>query len=525
MRFHSVLVLCLSCCLCLLQACSTLPTRQAVTSSYSTQINTQDSYLAQLFEPLKAQYPGKTGFHVLYNPPQALETRLQLINEAQKTLDLQYYIWDNDKVGALALAAILRAADRGVKVRLLIDDNNSKGLESTYLALSQHPNIQVRVFNPYRFRKMRALDILLDYNRITRRMHNKTFIADHQVALIGGRNMSNQYYDVGESFQFSDMDVVLVGSAVDDIRHSFDEYWNHEYAYPITQVAKYNPQRLSYKGLRQQLAKHWENMHLDNDLTQDLNHQSFEHWFKQDLNLDWVNATVIKDSANKINKEIPREQHLSFQMKNIFNHPQSHVDLVSAYFVPDKDARQVIKALTNEGVQIRVLTNSFKANDVPVVHAFYAKHRRELLEDNVQLYEFLPVLPSTLDSGHRTRLFGTQKFNRKGFSRSSLHAKFMALDNRQVFIGSFNFDPRSVYLNTEIGVILDSPGLASVINENMDKDLLKYSFQVKLDSQNRIIWTTETPSGLKTYYHEPYLKWWQKIALKLMAILPIEGQM
>ncbi|MCP5773839.1 phospholipase D-like domain-containing protein, partial [Klebsiella pneumoniae] len=173
---------------------------------------------------------------VLYDPLEALAARIQLINKAERSLDLQYYIWDNDRIGALALHAIIQAADRGVKVRLLMDDNNAKKMEGIYLALNQHQNIDVKLYNPYRFRKYRAMDMVLDLKRINRRMHNKSFIADNQIALIGGRNMSNQYYNVSESYQFSDVDVMLVGAASDEIIHSFDEYWNDDYAYPVQEV-------------------------------------------------------------------------------------------------------------------------------------------------------------------------------------------------------------------------------------------------------------------------------------------------
>ncbi|MCH4246352.1 phospholipase D family protein [Acinetobacter populi] len=509
----------------MLQACSTLPQRQPVTATYTAQFDTSHTYLSTLFEPLKQQHPDLTGFHVLYDPNEALTTRLQLIEKTEKTLDLQYYIWDNDKVGALALEAILRAADRGVKVRLLIDDNNSKGLEGAYLAMSQHPNIQIRVFNPYKFRRLRALDIMLDFNRITRRMHNKTFISDHEVALIGGRNMSNQYYNIGENFQFSDMDVVLVGQSVGEISDSFDEYWNHEYAYPITQVAKSYQHRLSYQSLRKQLEANWFKSNVQDDLNILSSSLSFDNWFNQNLNLEWVSAIVVKDSADKINKDTPQEQHLNFQLANILNHPEQHVDLVSAYFVPNKDNLDLLQQLSTQGVDIRVLTNSFKANDVPVVHAFYAKHRKRLLQDGIQLFEFLPVLPMALTRSDRSLLFGNHKFNRTGLSRSSLHAKFMTLDNQQVFIGSFNFDQRSVYLNTEIGVVLDSPNLAKAIHENMNDDLLKYAYQVQLDEKGKLIWKKQIDDQIKIYHKEPQLKWWQNIGLKLLSLLPIEKQM
>ena len=525
MRFHSVFIILLSAVICLLQACSTLPERHAVTASYTNQISTENSYLTHLVTPVEAIHPNKTGYHLLYSPNQALDTRIQLINVAEKSLDLQYYIWDNDQVGTLALEAILRAADRGVKVRLLIDDNNSASLQASYRAMVLHPNIQIRMFNPYRFRKMRGLDILFDYGRISRRMHNKSFIADQQVALIGGRNMSNHYYDVGDNFQFSDMDVVLLGEAVHEISASFDEYWNHEYAYPIQQLAKYNPKRLSYQNLRQQLQKNWQKTASEGVLRLDTTHQSFEQWYAKDMRFSWVNARVVKDSANKINQEIPSEENLSFQLQHLIQKPTAHVDLVSAYFVPDDEARKLLKKMSQDGVKIRVLTNSFKANDVPLVHAFYMKHRKELLKSGIQLYEFLPVFPATLDSKYRTELFGEKKFNRKGFSRSSLHAKFLALDDQQVFIGSFNFDPRSAYLNTEIGVILDSPNLAKGIRTSMDEDLLKFSYQVQLTGHNQLLWKTVSADGIEKYRSEPYVKWWHKIGLKIASWLPIEGQL
>lgn len=513
-------------CLMSLQACSTLPVRHSVTETYAHQVDVSDSYLAQLFKPMRAAHPDKTGFHVLYDPAQALSTRLQLINRAQKSLDLQYYIWDNDKVGALALEAILRAADRGVQVRLLIDDNNSKGLEASYLAMSQHPNIQIRMFNPYKYRNFRALDIILDFKRITRRMHNKTFIADNQVALIGGRNMSNQYYNAGENFQFSDMDVVLVGQAVDDISTSFDEYWNHDYAYPIAQLVNPNQHHLSYASLRKQLEDHWLTSNVQDYLNILSSSLSFDRWFNKNLNLEWVNAVVVKDSAEKIRKNTPREAHLNFQLNNIIGHPDSHVDLVSAYFVPDDENTDYLTQLVQQGTKVRVLTNSFKANDVAVVHAFYAKHRKNLLENGIELYEFLPVLPVSLTEKERRLLIGNHRFNRKEYSNSSLHAKFMAIDNQRVFIGSFNFDPRSAYLNSEIGVVLDSSRLATNIHEQMNRNLLKYSYKVELNHQNQLIWKQQTENNkIKIYQKEPNIKWWEKVALKLVSYLPIQDQM
>lgn len=243
-------LLLLSCMVLTVPACNTLPKQIPQTPVYAFDLPTDQTSLGKIVLPLREQNPGLTGFHILYNPLEALAARIHLIDKAEKTLDLQYYIWDNDRIGSLALYSILKAADRGVKVRLLIDDNNAKKMEGIYLALDQHTNIDIKLYNPYRFRHYRAMDMVLNLKRINRRMHNKSFIADNQISLIGGRNMSNQYYNVSDSYQFSDVDVMLVGSASDEIVHSFDEYWNDDYAFPVRQIVNANHYSLRYEGLK-----------------------------------------------------------------------------------------------------------------------------------------------------------------------------------------------------------------------------------------------------------------------------------
>lgn len=506
-----------------LTACSTLPVRQAVEPSYAHQVETQQTSLSQLLAKQRKQSPDLTGYHVLFDPTHALLVRLELIERAEKAIDLQYYIWDNDKVGMLAVAGLMRAAERGVKVRLLIDDNNAKKMQDVYIALNQHPNIEVRLFNPYRFRHFRLLDILLDSKRITRRMHNKTFIVDYQVGLIGGRNMSDQYYNVGENYQFSDMDVALVGKAVYDIRDSFDEYWNHDYAYSVAQFSKKTP-KMDYTQLKRKTTKVWEESQIAQSL-KSLDRKTFSRWLNQDLKLEWVDAKIVTDPADKIANTAPTQTYLAYRLKDILNVPTKQIDLVSAYFVPQERDLGLLNTLKQQGIQARILTNSFKANDVPIVHAFYAKKRKAILQQGAELYEFLPVLPLSLTHKQRIKLFGEQKFNREGLGRSSLHGKFLALDYKQVFIGSYNFDPRSTYLNSEIGVVLNSPKLAKAVHQSMEKGLLNYAYKVELDDQQRLIWKQKTEDGMLIHHTEPQMKWWQRMALKFVSILPIEKQM
>ena len=509
-----------------LSGCSTLPKQVPQPVEYGFSTKTEETALAKIITPLRDANPGLTGYRVLFDPLEALAARLELIEKSEKTLDLQYYIWDNDKIGSMALHSIIEAADRGVKVRLLIDDNNAKQMEGIYLALDQHTNIDVRLYNPYRFRHYRAMDMVLNLKRINRRMHNKSFIADNQIALIGGRNMSNQYYNVSDNYQFSDVDVMLAGSAADEIVHSFDEYWNDDYAFPVKQLVNPRHYTLRFEGLKEQLEQHDREVSVQNYLDLASRSHAFENWLNNSIQLDWVKAEVVKDPPSKIKAKAKKEEHLNFQLLNSLDKPTQTVDIISAYFVPEKKGAKQLEQLADNGVKVRVLTNSFKANDVPVVHAFYAKYRQDLLENDVQLYEFLSTPDSENLNINTAELAKKAKVNIKGLSRSSLHAKLMALDEKQVFIGSFNFDPRSAYLNTEIGVLLYSPQLAKAVHHTMDQNLSKYAYKLVLNAENKINWKIKLADGsIRTYEKEPKMKWWQRASMKVVAWLPIEGFM
>ncbi|WP_257221515.1 phospholipase D family protein [Acinetobacter sp. YH12145] len=523
---HTKAVL-LSCSLALtLSACSTLPKQQTQPVEYAFNTPTDDTSLAKIVLPLREQNPNLTGYHVLYDPLEALAARIELINKAEKSLDLQYYIWDNDKIGALALHAMIKAADRGVKIRLLVDDNNAKKMEGIYMALDQHTNIDVKLYNPYRFRHFRPVDMVLDLKRINRRMHNKSFIADNQIALIGGRNMSNQYYNVSDNYQFSDVDVMLVGAASDEIIHSFDEYWNDDYAFPVRQLVNPRHYSLRFDSLKQQLDDYNQEATVVNYLDLANRSHAFDDWLNNKIQFDWVKAEVVKDSPSKIKSKAKKEEHLNFQLLNRLDKPEQSVDIVSAYFVPEKKGAERLKNLRADGVKVRVLTNSFQANDVPLVHAFYSKYRQDLLEHDVQLYEFLSRPDAENLNTNTKELAEKSKVSLKGLSRSSLHAKLMAIDEKQVFIGSFNFDPRSAYLNTEIGVLLNSPRLAKAVHYTMDENLSKYAYKLVLNADQQINWKIKLSNGqTRIYPREPKIKWWQKAGVKFISWLPLEGFM
>ncbi|WP_410487506.1 phospholipase D family protein [Acinetobacter sp. SAAs470] len=517
----------LSCLLSIgIAACSTLPPQQPQPIQSALSTDTRDTSLAKMIQPLRLQHPDLTGYHILSDPLDALAARISLINQAEKTLDLQYYIWNNDRIGALALYSILQAANRGVKVRLLIDDNNAKEMEGIFLVLDQHPNIDIKLYNPYRFRHYRAIDMLLDLKRINRRMHNKSFIVDNQIALIGGRNMSDQYYNLGDNYQFADVDVMLVGQSSDQVINSFDNYWNDDYAYPVKQLVNPQQYRLDYDNLTQQLAQNYKEISTQNYLDLAYHSQAFERNFNQLMHFNWTQAEVFSDPPEKIKGTAVPAQYLGPQLLAKLEKPEHHLDIISAYFVPGKEGTAQLNALAQQGVKVRILTNSFKANDVPIVHAFYSKYRPDLLDHNVQLYEFLYSPDQEVLHKDIEEIAQKIKVNIKGLSHASLHAKLFAIDDKQVFIGSPNFDPRSAYLNSEIGVLLNSPTLAQGIHQAMNQNLSHYAYKLLLNADHHINWQVEkNTKDIREFKTEPRMRWYQKAALKVLSWLPIEGFM
>ncbi|HEX5382930.1 MAG TPA: phospholipase D-like domain-containing protein, partial [Acinetobacter sp.] len=254
--------------------------------------------------------------------------------------------------------------------------------------------------------------------------------------------------------------------------------------------------------------------------------QAFEQWLDHSIQFDWVKAKVVKDSPNKTRDKAAPEDYLNHQLISYLETPNSSLDIVSAYFVPEKKGTDILGKISQKGVQVRVLTNSFIANDVALVHAFYGKYRQDLLENGVQMYEFLAAPEQENWYRNTEELSQKAKISLRGLSHSSLHAKMLAIDESQVFIGSFNFDPRSAYLNTEIGVILNSPPLAKAVHETMDQNLSKYAYKLVLDANNQINWQLTHPNGnIKTYTKEPKMKWWHKAGVKFISWLPVEGFM
>lgn len=507
----------------LLTGCASLPGHIERTPSTAV-TNTADTRLGKDVRPLVAANPGKSGIHPLSNAEDAFAARIVLARVAERSLDLQYYIWRADTTGQLLWQAVWEAAERGVRVRLLLDDANTGGLDPTLAALDAHPNIEVRLFNPFANRGFRAGDFVLDFSRVNRRMHNKSFTADNLVTIVGGRNVGDEYFGANMEVGFQDLDVLAIGPVVSEVSKQFDLFWNSPSAYPAASlIAPAQPD--SAATLREgwdRVHKNPEAIHYVEAVRQTpLLHQLADH----QLSFGWTTAHVIHDDPAKVLESASRtDLQMAPLLQKIFGNPKREIELVSPYFVPGADGTKALTTMARNGVKVRILTNSLSATDVSPVHAGYSKYRKDLLESGAVLYELKPGSavppPDKSDDGRRS-LPGSGS---GGSSASSLHAKTFAVDRERIFVGSFNLDPRSARLNTEMGVIIESPEFAEMLTKQFETVIPDKSYQVRLQPDGHgIEWIDNGPEGQSTTYTtEPGADALKRGWINFLEILPIE---
>lgn len=491
--------------------CSTLPPLGQRTVSVALDA-TQATPLGQAVAPLAAANPGRSGVHPLIDGRDAFAARVLLAHSAEKSLDVQYYIWRDDLTGTLMLDALRAAAEHGVRVRLLLDDNNTGGLDPVLAALDRHPNIEVRLFNPFGMRRWRGLGYLTDFGRLNRRMHNKSFTADNQATIIGGRNVGDEYFDATGDMLFVDLDVLAVGPVVREVSKDFDKYWNSASAYPVTALVDARdierPQALAERAAvfrKQEAARRYLEAIATSPFVEQL--------VRQQLRLEWNVTRLVSDPPDKVLGEAAPDERMAVGLRKLLGEPKQSVDLVSPYFVPSKEAAQALADLARSGVKVRILTNSLEATDVAAVHAGYAKWRRELITAGVSLFE--------LRRSWGTQLPDTGK-GRFGSSASSLHAKTFGVDGRTIFIGSFNMDRRSIDLNTEMGFVIDSPAMAAQLGKTLQESMPERAYEVRLDEQGRMVWIERSGGAVRRHYEEPNTTAWQRSGVRILSVLPID---
>lgn len=482
-----------------------------------------DTTLERLLEGDLAAHPDKSGFRLLAIGMEAFLMRTALADTAKRTLDLQYYIYRDDDTGALLTQSLLKAADRGVRVRLLVDDLNILRKDDDVTALDVHPRIEVRIFNPFATHGdsnwARLASFISDPARLNRRMHNKSFIADNLCAIVGGRNIGDEYFDASRDFGFGDLDVLAVGPVARTISHSFDQYWNSAYAYPLSAMGTRVSASLWMERVRIRLGRHFIRMRKSDYASRLMKTDLAAQLIERHLVLEWAKAILLADLPGKIVQAPASAPTLPYDMlRELAGKAVEEIILVSPYFVPGEEGVAALKQIRSRNVRVRVLTNSLASSDVAAVHAGYSRYRVALLAMGVELYELKPIIPAG-SRRKRKIMFGS--------ARASLHAKTYVFDRRRVVIGSMNLDPRSMYLNTELGLMIDSETLAGDIATSFDELVdTDYSYRVELaDDQGRLRWSSEDNGAMTTYSHDPLTSIWRRLTVKILGWLPMERQL
>jgi len=492
-------------------ACTSLPPLAPRVATVAL-ADTGATRLGQAIAPLAAAHPGVSGVLALPDGRDAFAARALFARSAERSLDVQYYIWRDDLTGVLLFDELRSAAARGVRVRLLLDDNNTAGLDPLLAALDADPNIEVRLFNPFGARSWRSLGYLFDFSRLNRRMHNKSFTADNQATIVGGRNIGDEYFGAAGDMLFVDLDVIAVGPVVGAVSRDFDRYWNSVSAYPVAALV-----RQQAAGTDAGLAARAAQLRSRPDAQaylEAIKASAFVEQLKSGrLPLEWSTVRLVSDDPAKAVGAAKAEDRLVVQLQRLWGTPQSGLDLVSPYFVPGRVGAHALADIARSGAQVRILTNSLEATDVAAVHAGYAKWRRELLQAGVSLYELRRSWGPDLPESGRGRF---------GSSASSLHAKTFSVDGRSVFIGSFNMDRRSIDLNTEMGVVIDSPRMAQALDQALDERMPERAYEVRLDGEGKLYWIERSAGAERRHKEEPGASFWKRAGVDVLSFLPID---
>ncbi|HEX7061694.1 MAG TPA: phospholipase D family protein [Woeseiaceae bacterium] len=463
--------------------------------------------LGDAIAPLVAAHPGRSGVYPLTGGQDAFAVRLRLAQAAERSIDAQYYIWRDDLTGKLLYRALFDAAERGVRVRLLLDDNRTAGLDPLLAALDAHPNVEVRLFNPFVLRRVRLLGYLTDFMRLNRRMHSKSFTVDNQVTIIGGRNVGDEYFDAAPAgaLTFSDLDVLAVGPVVAEVSTQFDQYWASRSAHPAGPLLP-----APRHGLRELLAP---SPAAAARLGAVQNAGPVDELLAGSLALEWAPVEMLSDDPAKGLGLAPPETHFPRLLTDALGPVGAELDLVSPYFVPTRTAVETLTSMAGGGVKVRILVNSLEATDVKAVHSGYVKWRTELLAAGIALFEMRLVGSAAAEE----RLAGPF-----GSSATSLHAKTIAADRSRIFIGSFNLDRRSASLNTELGFVIESSNLAGRLAQLFDEAIAEVAYRVELSEGGDLYWVEQRGGERIRHDTEPGTTAWERGAVTILSWLPID---
>jgi putative cardiolipin synthase len=495
--------------LCGLFGCAELKPRPE-TSPSAALPPSPSTTLAQLFAPMLAEHPGETGLIPLDTGRESLTARVALCDLAERSLDIQSYVWSADTVGRVIWDHARRAADRGVRVRILVDDMTLGGRHVEALV---HPNIEVRIMNPFKHRKAgRNLELLQRFGSLNHRMHNKLFIVDNQAAFVGGRNLADEYFGLNTKFNFRDLDVFAVGPAVEQASSSFDEYWNSALAYPVSLLA-HGSAKARARYIAEAKDKIKEALRLCPYRVELERHHVVAVLEAHGKNLCWGRARVVWDDPVRLTGlgGLPPGGP-SLAVTQLAKAAQRDILVEAAYFVPDR-GMTLIAPVLRRGVVVSVLTNSLPSTDLVAVHAFYSTTRRPLIELGARLYELRP--DAALREAHAVRPWSTTL---------ALHAKVTVFDHETVVIGSFNLDPRSRHLNTEVVLIAENPALAQRIAALLETDRQpQNSWALTLGPNGGVTWIDERDGHEERTGFQPG-GFWRQLREIFVALLPVHQE-
>jgi putative cardiolipin synthase len=512
--------------------CATLPPGSDFPRTASTALaHPEETRLGRQFQQAASEHNGNSGYRIIPAGADGFATRMQIINAAERTLDLQYFIFHGDETGRQLTFALLHAADRGVRVRVLVDDGETDAGDEQIALLEAHPKVDIRIFNPFAYRghsaALRAIEFVLEHPRLDYRMHNKLLVVDNSVALIGGRNIGDQYFQIDPESQFADDDVFAAGPIAQQLSKTFDEFWNNGLSIPVQALGGGMPAPIALHDQREDLADQKRQLKADGvDYVKLVaTGEPFNGMVSGRLPLVWAHAQVVCDSPDKKNVENGTMVGRLMQ-RAVFTAAmavQSELLMITPYLIPGNEGMQMFKDLQQRGVRVSVLTSSLEASTVLPASAGYMHYRVPMLEDGVQLYEIRSLLGNVKGSGETKAI--------AKFGNYSLHAKMFVFDRNRLFLGSMNFDQRSMHLNTEIGLIIDSPALAQQMAarfEAMVQPANAYKVELRpgdATSRPGLTWRTQEEGKAVDYTIEPARSDAQRNRVKLLSLLPLDSEL
>ena len=479
--------------------------------------DTNGTYYGSIVADAVASKPaGQSGFYPLSDGIDALTARLLLAEKAERSIDTQYYLIKTDTTSTAFIDALLRAADRGVRVRLLVDDVFTSGYDAGMAALDSHPNFEVRIFNPFHRGSIgRVWSGMTDLARVNRRMHTKTFTVDNQITILGGRNIADEYFGAREDAKFGDLDVVGVGTIANEVSDMFDSFWNHETALPVPAFAEMpDDPAAELEKLRGRLAESREKIK-QTPYANAVRATTLDFMNMELGMFEWTSYQLVYDSPDKgiKSKEGP-EIAITMALGEALKSAKEELLIVSPYFVPRKYGIEFLTNMQARGIKVTIVTNSLAANNQLTVHGGYAPSRKPLLMSGIRIYE----VRADAD------VAGSEIIAASG-AKATLHTKSFLVDGNKLFIGSFNFDPRSANLNTESGVIIESEKMGSRFQELFENSIESQTYEVFLNEDGKVRWRGFDDGQELIYEKEPQSTRGQRFWAGFMRFMPIRSQL